>query len=357
MVVDINMRKNSLKAWVLAARPKTLTGAAVPVMIGGAYAWNIVKDVHQMQWVALALCFLFAFLMQIDANFVNDYYDCLKGRDNDRRLGPLRACQQGWVTMKAMRYAIIFTSIAACIVGFPLVFWGGWELILVGIACVLFCFLYTTTLAQKGLGDVLVLIFFGIIPVVFTTYVTISSPSFNFQSSILAPLTLLIPPDSLSLSAGATSARLFNVGLGERSILNFQSSIFNFQTFRLLPWNLGVATGLVIDCLLLVNNYRDIENDRHAGKNTLVVMIGKKNTEYLYMALVPIAVIMVLLEFGFSGTNMILGFIIYFLHIETWNKMRRIGEGRALNAVLGQTARNIFVYGVLTTVIILLANS
>jgi 1,4-dihydroxy-2-naphthoate octaprenyltransferase len=323
MVVDINMRKNSLKAWVLAARPKTLTGAAVPVMIGGAYAWNIVKDVHQMQWVALALCFLFAFLMQIDANFVNDYYDCLKGRDNDRRLGPLRACQQGWVTMKAMRYAIIFTSIAACIVGFPLVFWGGWELILVGIACVLFCFLYTTTLAQKGLGDVLVLIFFGIIPVVFTTYVTISSPSFNFQSSIF----------------------------------NFQFSIFNPQTFSLLPWNLGVATGLVIDCLLLVNNYRDIENDRHAGKNTLVVIIGKKNTEYLYMALVPIAVIMVLLEFGFSGTNMILGFIIYFLHIETWNKMRRIGEGRALNAVLGQTARNIFVYGVLTTVIILLANS
>ncbi|MBO5613481.1 MAG: 1,4-dihydroxy-2-naphthoate octaprenyltransferase [Prevotella sp.] len=316
MVVDINMRKNSLKAWVLAARPKTLTGAAVPVMIGGAYAWNIVKDVHQMQWVALALCFLFAFLMQIDANFVNDYYDCLKGRDNERRLGPIRACQQGWVTMKAMRYAIIFTSIAACMVGFPLVFWGGWELILVGIACVLFCFLYTTTLAQKGLGDVLVLIFFGIIPVVFTTYVTISSPSFNLQFSI-----------------------------------------FNFQTFRLLPWNLGVATGLVIDCLLLVNNYRDIENDRHAGKNTLVVMIGKKNTEYLYMALVPIAVIMVLLEFGFSGTNMILGFIIYFLHIETWNKMRRIGEGRALNAVLGQTARNIFVYGVLTTVIILLANS
>jgi len=316
MVVDINMRKNSLKAWVLAARPKTLTGAAVPVMIGGAYAWNIVKDVHQMQWVALALCFLFAFLMQIDANFVNDYYDCLKGRDNERRLGPLRACQQGWVTMKAMRYAIIITSIAACIVGFPLVFWGGWELILVGIACVLFCFLYTTTLAQKGLGDVLVLIFFGIIPVVFTTYVTISNPSFNLQFLI-----------------------------------------FNPQTFRLLPWNLGVATGLVIDCLLLVNNYRDIENDRHAGKNTLVVMIGKKNTEYLYMALVPIAVIMVLLEFGFSGTNMILGFIIYFLHIETWNKMRRIGEGRALNAVLGQTARNIFVYGVLTTVIILLANS
>lgn len=297
------MRRNSLKAWLLAARPKTLTGAAVPVMIGGAYAWNIVKDVHQMQWLALALCFLFAFLMQVDANFVNDYYDCLKGRDNEERLGPLRACQQGWVTMRAMRYAIIITSLTACAVGAPLVLWGGWEMILVGVACVLFCFLYTTVLAQKGLGDVLVLVFFGIVPTVFTTYVTV--------------------PET-------------------------------FQHFSLMPWNLGVATGLVTDCLLLVNNYRDIENDRNAGKQTLVVKIGRQNTEYLYMALVPVAVIMVLWEFGFSSTNMILGFIIYFLHVETWNRMRRIGKGRALNEVLGKTARNILIYGILTTVIILL---
>ena len=304
MVVDINMRKNSLKAWLLAARPKTLAGAAVPVMIGGAYAWYIVRDVYQIQWMALALCFFFAFLMQIDANFINDYFDCLKGRDNEERLGPLRACQQGWVTMRAMRTAIAITSLLACLVGLPLILYGGWELIFVGMACVVFCFLYTTTLAQKGLGDLLVLLFFGIIPTVFTTYVSV--------------------PGEL-------------------------------QNYALMPWNLGIATGLVIDCLLLVNNYRDIDNDRNAGKLTLVVKIGKKNTEYLYMALVPIAIIMVLIEFGFSSTNMILAFAIYFLHIETWNKMRRIGKGRALNMVLGKTARNIFVYGLLTSVIILLS--
>ena len=170
MVVDINMRKNSLKAWMLAARPKTLTGAAVPVMIGGAYAWHIVADVSQIQWMALTLCFLFAFLMQIDANFINDYYDCLKGRDNEERLGPLRACQQGWVTMRAMRIAIAITSLLACLVGLPLILYGGLEMIFVGIACMVFCFLYTTTLAQRGLGDLLVLLFFGIIPTVFTTY-------------------------------------------------------------------------------------------------------------------------------------------------------------------------------------------
>ena len=303
MVVDINMRKNSLKAWMLAARPKTLTGAAVPVMIGGAYAWHIVADVSQIQWMALTLCFLFAFLMQIDANFINDYYDCLKGRDNEERLGPLRACQQGWVTMRAMKMAIAITSLLACLVGLPLILYGGLEMIFVGIACMVFCFLYTTTLAQRGLGDLLVLLFFGIIPTVFTTYVSVPGELHNCA---------------------------------------------------LMPWNLGVATGLVIDCLLLVNNYRDIDNDRNAGKLTLVVKIGRKNTEYLYMALVPVAIIMVLIEFGFSSTNMILAFAIYFLHIETWSKMRRIGKGRALNIVLGKTARNIFVYGLLTTVIILL---
>ena len=304
MIVDISMKQNSLKAWVLAARPKTLSGAAVPVMLGGAYAWHLVQDVAKMEWMALALCFRFAFLMQIDANFINDYYDCLKGRDNEERLGPLRACQQGWITMGAMRIAIAVTTLLACVAGLPLVYYGGWELIPAGIACVLFCFLYTTTLAQRGMGDLLVLVFFGIVPTVLTTYVTVHSPQFTVYSPQL-------------------------------------------------PWNVGVATGLVTDCLLLVNNYRDIDNDRNSGKKTLVVRIGKPATEYLYMMLTPIALVMVLLEFGFSSANMILAFIVYFLHIGTWNQMRRIGKGRALNEVLGKTASNIFIYGVITSLIII----
>lgn len=305
MTIDINMRKNSPKAWWLAARPKTLSGAAVPVMIGCAYAYFLggMDVFRQGGWLPALLCILFAFIMQIDANFINDYYDCARGRDNEERLGPLRACQQGWVSMRAMRIAIGIASILACIVGLPLVYYGGWSMIAIGASCVIFCFLYTMCLAQVGLGDVLVLAFFGIVPTVFTTYV--------------------IVPESM-------------------------------QQFALMPWNVGVATGLVIDCLLIVNNYRDIENDRKVGKNTLVVLLGKKNTEYLYMMLVPIALLMVLLEFGFSNVNIILCFGVYFLHIGTWNKMKRIGEGRALNKVLGETARNIFVYGLLISILIIL---
>ena len=297
------VKRNSLKAWLLAARPKTLTGAAVPVMIGIAYAWHLMGTMSAAQIIPAVLCMAFAFVMQIDANFINDYYDCLKGRDTEERLGPLRACQQGWVSMRAMRIAIIITSILACIIGLPLIFYGGYELIIVGVLCLLFCFLYTTCLAQMGLGDLLVIAFFGIVPCVFTTYVVVPTA---------------------------------------------------FQYYTLMPWNLGVATGLVIDCLLIVNNYRDIENDRTSGKRTLVVLIGKKYTEYLYLTLVPVAIIMIMVQFGYSNVNLLLGFAIYFVHIGTGNKMRRIGEGKALNQVLGETARNILIYGVLTSLLIIL---
>ena len=93
------VKTNSIKAWLLAARPKTLAGAAVPVMLGCALAaadgW--------FQIVPAMLCFLFAFLMQIDANFINDFFDYLKGSDREDRLGPERACAQGWITLEAMK--------------------------------------------------------------------------------------------------------------------------------------------------------------------------------------------------------------------------------------------------------------
>ena len=306
MLVDINMRTNSLRAWILAARPKTLSGAAVPVMLGCAYAYHLCGTDTFLDggWIAALLCFLFAFVMQIDANFINDYYDCVKKRDNEERLGPLRACQQGWVTLKAMKIAIALTTLLACIIGLPLVLYGGYELIAVGVACIVFCFLYTICFAQLGLGDVLVLLFFGIIPTVCTTYV-------------------IVPHD--------------------------------YQQWSLMPWTLGIATGMVIDCLLLVNNYRDIDNDKATGKNTLVVMIGKKATEYLYMMLVPLALVLILIEFGFSNANMILCFIVYFFHIGTYVKMKKIGEGRALNSVLGMTARNILIYGLVISLLVILA--
>ena len=142
---------------MLAARPKTLTGAAVPVMLGCALAASD-GDFHLLPAV---LCLLFAFLMQIDANLINDLWDYLKGSDGKDRLGPERACAQGWITPRAMRRGIALTTAAACITGCGLLFYGGWWLIAVGALCVAFAFLYTAgpyPLAYHGWGDLLVLL-------------------------------------------------------------------------------------------------------------------------------------------------------------------------------------------------------
>ena len=294
---DTNVRVNSAKAWFLAARPKTLTGAAVPVMIGIACA--VALHGVEVRWVPAVLCMLFALIMQIDANFVNDYFDFMKGTDDEQRLGPKRACSQGWITAPAMRSALLLTTAVACVVGLPLILYGGWEMILVGLACVVFCFLYTISLSYMGLGDVLVLVFFGLVPVSMTYW--------------------LVAPASPLLSIPLTV-----IGL-------------------------SLACGLVIDTLLVVNNYRDIDNDRRTGKRTLIVKIGAKNGRCLYLRLGIAACIV---NFLFCYLPAVWPWLLplFYLpfHIATYREMVRIDKGAALNHVLGKTARNMFLYGLLT---------
>lgn len=298
-----NVALNSPRAWMLAARPKTLTAAAVPVMIG--VALHEVSGWTALDLVPVVLCFLFAFVLQIDANFVNDYYDFLKGTDGEERLGPRRACAQGWVTLPAMRRAIVLTTLLGCAVGLPLVLYGGWEMIGVGVACVVFCFLYTTCLSYIGMGDVLVLLFFGIVPVCATYYVT-------------------APAGSQALSQAVVWASL--------------------------------ACGMVVDTLLLVNNYRDIDNDRKAGKKTLVVRLGKKTTEWLYLSTGYVSCLIFLVLFVREAwTAAVLPLIYLIPHTQTFREMRNISQGRALNKVLGMTARNIFVFGLLAAIGLLLS--
>lgn len=289
------VKQDSLRAWLLAARPKTLTGALVPVMIGLALAWTDASEYGDdvFSWTAAALCVAFAMLMQVDANFVNDFFDYARGNDDaETRLGPLRACTQGWVKIDSMKRAIASTTIAACITGLPLVYYGGLEMLLIGLLCVVFCFLYTTHLSYIGMGDALVLVFFGVVPVTITYYV--------------------------------------------------QLHTCTWQVF----WA-SVACGLVIDGLLVVNNYRDRDNDRHDGKRTLVVTIGATAAEWLYLSL---GVVAVLLGVVFWLYGHVLAFVLpilyLLLHLFTWLKMRRINHGRALNECLGETARNMLVYGI-----------
>ena len=302
--MNSELKINSPRAWFLAARPKTLTGAAVPVMIGATLA---IADMHgHISWWAAALCLLFAFIMQIDANFVNDYFDFQKGTDDEQRLGPKRACAQGWVTPRAMRLAIAITTLLACVVGLPLVLFGGWTMVAVGALCVVFCFLYTTHLSYIGMGDLLVLLFFGIVPVTMTYY-------------------LALPEGLQTISAECLVA--------------------------------SVACGLVVDTLLVVNNYRDIDNDRRTGKRTLIVGIGHAAAEWLYLAL---GVFPCLLGIVFAVNGhlwaLLLPLLTYLpLHVKTFLHMKRIARGRELNHILGLTARNIFIYGLSVSLGLLLS--
>lgn len=294
---------NSPKAWLLAARPKTLTGAAVPVMIGVALAFTDSREYIDgtFSWTAAALCLLFAFIMQIDANFINDFFDFAKGTDDtEKRLGPRRACAQGWVTLDAMKRAIALTTCVACAVGLPLIFYGGLEMIFIGALCVLFCFLYTTHLSYMGFGDVLVIVFFGIVPVCVSYYI--------------------------------------------------QLHICTVQVFIA-----SIACGFVIDGLLIVNNYRDRDTDTEAGKKTIIVRFGETAGRMAYLGTGLTAC---LLGLVFWANGHVLAFflpLIYLvLHTFTYLKMIRINRGKALNICLGETARNMFVYGVTVTLGLLL---
>lgn len=301
------VKTNSVKAWLLATRPKTLSAAAVPVMIGTAFAWQNTSE--QFNWIPAILCLLFAWIMQIDSNLVNDYFDFKKGNDDETRLGPKRACSEGWITSDAMVWGILITTLLGCMAGIPLILYGGLEMVMVGIACVVFCFLYTTLFSYHGLGDILVLLFFGIIPVCCTYYVCM-------------PLHQQIPTGEVIASS--------------------------------------IACGLAIDALLIVNNYRDIDNDRSNGKITLAVRLGESKTRRLYESIGYIAagIMIILVFFDLYQTDKFIPtyaiYLIYIiLHRQSYQEMKRINKGAKLNQVLGLTARNILVFGILSVAAIL----
>ena len=301
------VKTNSVKAWLLATRPKTLSAAAVPVMIGTAFAWRNTSE--QFNWIPAILCLLFAWIMQIDSNLVNDYFDFKKGNDDETRLGPKRACSEGWITSDAMVWGILITTLLGCMTGIPLILYGGLEMVMVGIACVVFCFLYTTLFSYHGLGDILVLLFFGIIPVCCTYYVCM-------------PLHQQIPTGEVIASS--------------------------------------IACGLAIDALLIVNNYRDIDNDRSNGKITLAVRLGESKTRRLYESIGYIAagIMIILIFIDLYQINKVIPtyaiYIIYIiLHWQSYKEMKRINKGAKLNQVLGLTARNILVFGILSVAAIL----
>lgn len=299
----MKIKQNSFQAWMLAARPKTLTGAIIPVLVGVALACYQ----GEFHIVPALLCLFFACGMQISANFINDLFDYLKGSDRNDRLGPQRACAEGWITPRAMKLGIGIAITISCLMGLGLFYmawqqspYQGFELIATGALCVLFAFLYTTCLSYLGLGDLLVLLFFGFVPVCGSFYVQ----------------TLTLTSDVMIAS---------------------------------------IICGLLIDTLLVINNYRDREQDAISKKRTLIVRFGATFGHYFYLALGIVSALLCLWFAKGGNLSAILLPIPYVvLHIRTWKKMVSIGSGVKLNSILGETSRNMLLLGISLCAIILI---
>ena len=217
----------NLQIWFEATRPKTLSAAICPVMVGSSMAYHD----GLFNWIPSLICLSFALLIQIGTNFANDYLDGVKGTDTEARIGPLRAVASGSVQPLAMRRAALTVLALAFILGLSLIFYGGGGMLLVGASSVICAWLYTGgpyPLAYNGLGDLFVILFFGLIAVACTYFV-----------------------QALQITVDA--------------------------------FLLGLACGLVINNILVVNNYRDLEEDIIASKRTLVVMMGRRFAQIQYL--------------------------------------------------------------------------
>jgi 1,4-dihydroxy-2-naphthoate polyprenyltransferase len=279
------------RVWLEAARPKTLPAAVVPVLVGAALAYRA----GVFKPGAGLICLGFALLVQIGTNLANDYGDFVKGADRADRLGPRRATASGAVTPRAMAGTAIGVFVAAFLLGLGLVRVGGWELLPVGIASLLFGWAYTSgpfPLAYHGLGDVFVFIFFGLVAVGGTFYVM----------------------------TGRLDWRVFLA---------------------------AVPVGLLATNILVVNNTRDAATDARAGKRTLVVRLGRNAAIQQYAwsfagaFAVPIALALVWTDLTIALP------VVLFPLVPGLIRRLRTQEGAALNALLASTAQLLLLFGFL----------
>lgn len=286
--------------WVEATRPRTLPAAIAPVVVGSAMAARL----EQFNLGAATLCLMFAVVIQIGTNFANDYYDFQKGADNAARVGPRRAVAAGLVRPEVMRNAMLLTFATAFIIGLGLLPYGGWPLLVIGIASILCGIAYTGgpyPLAYHGLGDVFVFLFFGLIAVVSTFWVQ--------TGKLMLPL--LVP---------------------------------------------AAAIGALATNILVVNNYRDIDTDKAAGKRTLLVRRGKTYGQNQFALAHIIATIapaaMVFFDMANSwAASILVGLSVWVARRQARQLRRAITPGACI-ALLGSTGKWLGAYGVMLAIAI-----
>jgi len=279
-------------AWKLAIRPRTLPAAAAGVMMGSALAW---RDGFFRLDATLA-CLFTALLLQIGSNLANDVFDFERGTDTPERLGPVRVTQAGLLTPSQVKKGMVIVFALGALFGSYLAWLGGWPIIILGLAAILSAIAYTGgpfPLGYYGLGDLFVFIFFGLASVAGTYYV----------------------------QAGFVSTA---------------------------AWWMAVPPGLLITAILVVNNLRDLENDRKAGKHTLAVVLGERGTktQYLICMLVAYLVLPLCAWLGAVPWSSLLAW----LSLPLAARSARVvftQKGRPLNAALAGTGQTALLFSIL----------
>jgi 1,4-dihydroxy-2-naphthoate octaprenyltransferase len=281
----------ALKFWLLAARPKTLLMSLTPLLVGGALAFAENGEFYWMPWLAALLA---AIGIQIGTNLHNDVSDYERGADTPERLGPRRATAEGWLSATAVRRGALISFGLSFGLGIYLVWLGGWPILLLGLASLLAGFSYTggpMPIAYTPLGELFVLLFFGIAAV---------------------------------------------------------SGTYYLQTMT-LSWTVviaGIAVGLPAAAVLLINNYRDLETDLKAGKRTLATFVGRPVSRYFYsvMTLLPLVLVLPLVP------DPLLRWLpwmtlpmIFWLIYQLWT----LPIDLQLNALLAHTAQYQLLFGIL----------
>jgi 1,4-dihydroxy-2-naphthoate octaprenyltransferase len=296
-VTAVPARPSTLRIWLLAIRPRTLPAAVAPVLVGLGVT---VGSGVALQVAAAAGCLAVALLLQVVANLANDLSDFRKGADTPDRQGPVRVAAAGLVTPRQLEVVIAIVIGLAGLVGMGLVAIGGPGLLVVGVLAVLAALLYTggpLPYGYRGLGDLFVFLFFGLVAVVGTAYLQAGS--------------IAIP----------------------------------------LAWAAAIPVGALVTAILVVNNLRDRPTDAAAGKRTLAVTYGDRFAQAEYVALVAVAFVMpVAIALLAARPGALLALLAAGLVAPLAGAVMATGEGsdrRALNPVLGGTARLALVQALL----------
>lgn len=292
---ELSVVPGSLRAWVMATRPPTLLAAIVPVAVGTAVA---VAERSFEAGPALA-ALGGALLLQVGANFANDVFDFEKGADTSARLGPVRAVQAGLLSATSVRRGMILVFSLAVLVGIYLTRIAGPSIVVIGIASIVCAIAYTGgpyPLGYHGLGELFVMIFFGFVAVAGTAFVQVGRV-----------------PD--------------------------------------LAYFAAIPVGALASAILVVNNLRDIATDAPAGKRTLAVRFGERAAVAEYALLVASAYLVPVALFSgaVSGPLVLLPLATLPLGVGLVRAVAR-ERGRALNPLLGRTARLLFLTGILLAV-------